>query len=61
MTDAGSEAGTYFVVANDGKDWLVVGVPVGGGDGWVAGRWTSRELAVADAERWTQLAAAVSS
>ena len=56
----GSEAGTYFVVANDGNAWLVVGLVVAGGDGWVAGRWDSRELAVADAERWTQLAAAVS-
>lgn len=56
----GSNAGTYFVVANDGKDWLVVGVTVAGGDGWVAGRWTDRAAAVADAERWTQLAAAVS-
>ena len=57
----GSEAGCYFVVAHDGNAWLVVGVPVGGGDGWVAGRWTTREFAVADADRWTQLAAAVTS
>ena len=56
----GSTAGTYFVVVQDFDDWLVVGVAVAGGDGWVAGRWDSRELAVADAERWTQLAAAVS-
>ena len=57
----GSEAGCYFVVANDFNEWIVVGIPVGGGDGWVAGRWDTRALAVADAERWTQLAAAVSS
>ena len=57
-----SEAGTYFVpvpVPELGA-WLVVGLAVAGGDGWVAGRWTDRAAAVADAERWTQLAAAVS-
>lgn len=56
----GSEAGEYFMLVNDGNDWLVVGLAVAGGDGWVAGRWTDRAAAVADAERWTQLAAAVS-
>ena len=55
----GSESGCYFITVNDGATWLVVGVPVDGGDGWVAGRWSTRAFAVADAERWTELAAAV--
>ena len=57
----GSEAGSYFVVVQDLGEWLTVGIPVAGGDGWVAGRWDTRAAAEADAERWTQLAAAVSS
>ena len=57
----GSEAGCYFVVANDFNEWIVVGIPVGDGDGWVQGRHDDRDVAVAEAERWTQLAAAVSS
>lgn len=56
----GSEAGCYYVVANDFAEWLVVGIPVAGGDAWVQARWDDRDVAVADAERWNQLAAAVS-
>lgn len=49
-----SHAGCYFIVADDGDMFLVVGVLVAG-HAWVAGRWTTREAAEADAARWTAL------
>lgn len=50
-TNAGSNAGVYFLVVDNGDDFLVVGVLVAG-HAWVAGRWTTRTAAEADAARW---------
>lgn len=48
-------AGVYFVVADDGSDFLVIGIVVDDNHAWVAGRWTTRAAADADAARWTAL------
>ena len=52
---------TYFVVASDPLErrWLTIAINVGG-PATVIGRWTTEELANADADKWWLLEAEAS-
>lgn len=51
----GSTAGTYFLTADDGDHFLVVGVLVATDHAWVVGRFDTRTMAETIAAEWTAL------
>lgn len=51
----GSTAGAYFLVAEDGDHFLVVGVLVATDHAWVVGRFDTRKMAETIAAGWTAL------